>query len=193
VTLDEFKRTVNVPDEDSDRATALLERASDVVRRYTGQTFTRVVDDTVTLRVDRGKLVLPQRPAEKPTRILNADGGVLPPSAWWWGGLGIVEFGAPTWVANGPAYARAPRVVTVTYTHGYEDEDIPGDVQSIVCDVANRVYSSPASGPGLRSEGIDDYRYDMGGGVVTGALALVPSEMVILDRYRSRTGAVRLR
>lgn len=175
---------------DAARATALLEDASAVVRGYTGQYFTRVLDDRVTFRVDRGSVVLPQRPADKPTLISEFGGGVLPASAWWWGGIGVVEFGSPSWVANGPTVSRFPRTVEITYSHGYAE--IPGDVVAVVCQMVGRVILSEST-PGLMSEAIDDYQYRLGGGIVSGAVALVPAEKSILDRYRSRVGSVRLR
>ncbi|AYN57415.1 head-tail adaptor [Arthrobacter phage Constance] len=176
---------------DADRATALLEDASAIVRGYTRQYFTRVIDDVATLPVNRGKVILPQQPAEKPTLIARVDGtGVYPAASWWWGGVGIVEFGSPGWLANGPSYGRSPRSVIVTYTHGYED--IPGDVVAIVCQMVARVIEGTDT-HGLRSESIDDYQYQLGGGIVSGAVALVPAEMHTLDRYRRRVGSVVLR
>lgn len=176
---------------DADRATALLEDASAIVRGYTRQHFSRVEDDEVTLPVSNGKIVLPQRPADKPTVVARVDGtGFFPASAWWWGGVGVVEFGSPSWVANGPSYGSAPRSATVTYSHGYEE--IPGDVVAVVCQMVARVIEGSDT-HGLRSESIDDYQYQLGGGIVSGAVALVPAEMHSLDRYRKRVGTVRLR
>ena len=176
---------------DAPRATALLERASAIVRGYTGQYFSRVEDDVVTLTVNRGEVTLPQRPAEKPTLISRADGtGIYPEGSWYWGGVGIVEFGSPSWLANGPSRTRSPQAVTVTYTHGFEE--IPDDVVAVVCQMVGRVLDGSDT-PGLRSESIDDYQYQMGGNIVSGAIALVPAEKEALDRYRRRTGSVAFR
>lgn len=176
---------------DADRATALLEDASAVVRGYTGQHFSRVVDDVATVAVNRGQLVLPQRPADKPSLIARVDGsGYYPAGAWWWGGVGVVEFGTPSWLANGPSSGSAPQAVTVTYSHGFEE--IPADVVAVVCQMVARVIDGGDT-HGLRSESIDDYQYQMGGGIVTGAVALVPSEKETLDRYRRRSGSVGFR
>lgn len=176
---------------DADRATALLEDASAIVRGYTRQYFSRVEDDVATIPVNRGQAVLPQRPADKPTLVARADGfGTYPASAWYWGGVGVVEFGSPSWVANGPSHGRSPRAVTVTYSHGYEE--IPGDVVAVVCQMVARVIEGTDT-HGLRSESIDDYQYQLGGGIVSGAVALVPAEMHTLDRYRRRVGSAVLR
>lgn len=78
----------------------------------------------------------------------------------------------------------------MTYTHGFEE--IPADVVAVVCQMVGRVIDGTDT-PGLRSESIDDYQYQMGGNIVSGAVALVPSEKETLDRYRRRSGSVRLR
>lgn len=175
---------------DAARATALLEDASAVVRGYTGQHFSRVVGDVVTLPVTRGMLTLPQRPADKPTAIANIDGSAIPASAWWWGGIGVVEFGSPSWIANGPTRTGSPRTVTVTYSHGYTE--IPGDVVAVVCQMVGRVIDGSDT-PGIMSETIDDYQFRLGGGIVSGAVAMVPDEKRSMDRYRRRIGSAVLR
>lgn len=176
------------------QAEALLLDASAAVRNYTGQTFTRVVGDVVTLRVSRGRVILPQRPADKPTQIAYADGsGVIAAAAWWWGGLEQVDLCPPAYIANGPSFwrNRIPEAVVVTYSHGYTE--IPSDVVGVVCQMVLRVVMGVGSSPGLKSEAIDDYQYALGGSLVSGTVALVPEERELLDRYRRRTGSVVLR
>lgn len=180
--------------EQTAQADALLLDASASVRNYTGQQFTRVTNDVATLRVSRGRVILPQRPADKPTSISYADGsGVISTAAWWWGGLEQVDLCPPSYIANGPTWwnRRVPEAVIVTYSHGYTE--IPSDVVGVVCQMAIRVLFGAASSPGLRSEAIDDYQYALGGSLVSGTVALVPEEREILDRYRRRVGAVSLR
>lgn len=95
---------------DADRAEALLEDASAIVRGYTGQYFTKVEDDVATLAVNRGQVTLPQRPAEKPSLISRADGsGTYPSGSWYWGGIGVIDFGSPSWLANGPTRSWTPK------------------------------------------------------------------------------------
>lgn len=177
---------------DSARGQALLSDASSVVRGYTRQTLSRVVDDTVVLRYIKGRVVLPERPCDKPTLVERADGtGVIPAISWWWSGLNEVEFYNDSLVANGPYYRHAMRMVKVTYSHGYTE--IPGDIVMIVCQMVGRVLDGAISTPGLRSEAIDDYKVDLGGYLSSGTIALVPEEKLILDRYRNRVGSVGLR
>jgi hypothetical protein len=178
---------------DADRAAALLVDASATVRRYVRQQISRVVDDTVTVRVDRGRVVLPERPAEKPTQIVRADTGwVIPPAAWWWTGVGAVELFSPTWVGNGPTPGfRDSRLhaVTVTYTHGYEE--IPQEIVKVVCQMVGRVIDGAFGSPGLRQEVIDDYTAMAGGSLVSGTVALVPEEKEDLEPFRVRRGSIR--
>ena len=176
------------------KALAQLSRASDAVRRYTGQQFTRVENDAVVLPVDRGQIVLPQYPADKPTLIEYADGsGVIGAASWWWGGVGIVDLTLPSWVANGPAWSsqRRAEALRVTYSHGYAE--IPGDVVGIVVGMVARVLAVPGLMPGLREGAVDDFRFVLGGSLTTGAVALTPSEMSSLDIYRRRVGSVGFR
>jgi hypothetical protein len=105
--------------------------------------------------------------------------------------LNEVEFYNSTLIANGPYYRHAMRSVIVTYSHGYQE--IPADIVAVVCQVVGRVIDSAVSSPGLRSEAIDDYKADLGGGLSSGTIALVPEEMHVLDRYRTRSSSTGLR
>lgn len=175
------------------RAEILLARASDRIRSYTGQQLTYVENDTQILRVDGGQVVLPQWPNQKPSQIAYADGsGVIAASAWWWGGVGVVDLSPPSWVANGPSWGSLRRVntVAVTYTHGYEE--IPGDIIDITVEMVSRVFAVPGLMPGLREGQIDDFRFALGGNLVTGQVALTDMNEADLDKYRRRTGSRKL-
>lgn len=177
---------------DAVRAAALLDDASAVVRNYTRQTITRVENDRFTVQYSRGRVRLPEKPADEPTLVERADGsGVIPHVSWWWSGLGEVEFYNSTLIANGPFYRHAMRAVTITYSHGYPE--VPADIVAVVCQMVARVIDGSVSSPGLRSEAIDDYKADLGGGLSSGTIALVPEETRTLDRYKSRSSSTKLR
>ena len=170
------------------RTLALLGDASEKVRKYTGQQFSRVTDDVVLLRINRASVTLPQRPADKPTNIAYADGvGVIPTAAWWWGGLDSVDFMPPPWLGNGPAFVhlRKPTTVAVTYSHGFTV--IPADVLGIVCAMVVRVIATGLVMPGLREGGLDDFKFVLGGTLTTGGLQLTADEKTELDPYKRRT------
>jgi hypothetical protein len=176
------------------QAEAWMRDASALIRRYTRQQFTRVENDVVVLRVDRQSVFLPQRPADKPTNIVYADGqGVVSVSAWWFNGLDQVDFTPPAWLLNGPAFnhLRRPTTVQITYSHGYAT--IPDDIISITCSVVGRVAAAPGIMPGLRQGALDDFSFALGGNLVTGALQLLPDEKSQLDVYKSRPRSVMMR
>lgn len=176
------------------RAQALLDAASAIVRRYLGQTITRVENDVATLTYDRGRLILPERPADRPTLVTGPDGGwTIPASAWTWNGGGELLFLMPSQVANGPNYRlnTAARSVTVTYSHGYEET--PADIVLVVCQMVDRVLNGVAPDtPGMLSGAIDDFQYKLV--QATGSLGLTADDRAILNSYRSAgVGSVRLR
>lgn len=176
------------------QAEAWLRDASALVRRYTRQQFTRVENDVIVLRVDRQSVYLPQRPADKPTDIVYADGqGVVSVSAWWFNGLDQVDFTPPAWLINGPAFnhLRRPTTVQITYSHGYPE--IPDDIVSIVCSAVLRVAAAPGMMPGLRQGALDDFSFTLGGNLTTGAIQLTPDERSQLDTYRGRPRSAVLR
>jgi hypothetical protein len=176
-------------------AEALLRDASGKIRRHTRQDFTRVENDIVVLRVVEQRVMLPQRPADKPTSISYADGQgfVLSPTAWWFNGIDQVDFTPPTWLVNGPSFtfSRRPTTVSVTYSHGYND--IPDDIVGIVCAMVARVITVPGMMPGLRSGALDDFQFALGGNLTTGALGFLPDEIEILDTYKHRPTSVMFR
>ncbi len=128
-----------------------LRLASGMVRRYTGQTITRVVDDTVVLRGGWPVLYLPQRP------VIVDDTHDLTVTEL--GDAGLPDL----LLADGITFTRCAEELTrdcgvwaarvqVTYSHGYAS--VPDDILAVVLDVAARSTSNPA---GLRSVSIDDY------------------------------------
>lgn len=128
-----------------------LRLASGMVRRFTGQTITRVVDDTVVLRGGWPVLYLPQRP------VIVDDTHDL--SVTELGDTGLPDL----LLADGLTFTRCAEElardcgvwadrVQVTYSHGYAS--VPDDILAVVLDVASRSISNPT---GLRSVSIDDY------------------------------------
>jgi hypothetical protein len=174
------------------QAQALLDQASAVVRSYIRQDISRdTTTDTFTLRrVDpllhrcAGAVTLPQRP------VVDIDSVLVDGTATydWWQEDNELLLRSWTWDLP-PAAHRAPQI-TVTYTHGWDP--VPGDIQAIVMQAANRVLVNPS---GIRSEAV-------GGESVTylipttgeylGVL-LSRTEKKVLDRYRRTAGSVRLR
>ena len=140
-----------------------LRRASARVRRYTGQFFTLVEDDTVELRGGERTLALPQRPlvvdAQHPLTVAEvADFAGIEIEAVEnrdYSRLGSeltrgFPWQSPSRLMGWP-WRRVQGVwadkVRVTYSHGYSE--IPDDILDVVLDLATTNLTNPN---GLRSE-----------------------------------------
>ena len=173
------------------QAQALLDQASSIVRAYVRQDITRATtaDTFLMRRVDPlrrgcvGAVTLPQRPVESVTEV-TVNGLVT--QDWWLDGTDLL---LRAWPWGQPPAAHEPPQVTVTYTHGWDP--VPGDVQAIVMQAANRVIVNPSA---VRSEtvGGESVTYLIpAAGEYLGVL-LSRTEQRVLDRYRRTAGSVRL-
>jgi hypothetical protein len=178
--------------EQEQQAQALLDQASSVVRAYVRQDITRATTtDSFTMRradplVHRcgGVVTLPQRPVVSITTVL-ADG--VETLDWWMDGSDLL---VRAWAWDHPPAAHQPPQVTVTYTHGWDP--VPGDIQAIVMQAANRVLVNPSA---IRSEtvGGESVTYLIPAtGEALGVL-LSRTEMKVLDRYRRTAGTMQVR
>jgi hypothetical protein len=173
------------------QAQALLDQASSIVRAYVRQDITRATttDTFMMRRVDplrygcAGAVTLPQRPVEEVAAVAVDGVATLD---WWQDGADLLM---RSWAWNRPPAAHRPPQVTVTYTHGWDP--VPGDIQAIVMQAANRVIVNPS---GVRSEtvGGESVTYLIpAAGEYLGVL-LSRTEQRVLDRYRRTAGSVRL-
>lgn len=174
------------------QAQALLDQASSIVRAYVRQDITRATTtDTFTMRradpvLHRcsGMVTLPQRPiVDIDTVAINGT----ETSDWWQDGNDLL---LRSWAWDHPPAAHRAPQVTVTYTHGWDE--IPGDIQAIVLQAANRVIVNPS---GIRSEtvGGESVTYLIpAAGEYLGVL-LSRTEQKVLDRYRRTASTVNLR
>ncbi|MFI9244149.1 hypothetical protein ACIGXF_16525 [Streptomyces sp. NPDC053086] len=178
--------------EQEQQAQALLDQASSVIRAYVRQDITQATTtDTFTMRrADpvqhrcSGLVTLPQRPV---IDIAEVKVNGTDTSDWWQDGNDLL---VRRWTWDRPPAAHRPPQVTVTYTHGWDP--VPGDIQAIVMQAANRVIVNPS---GIRSESV-------GGESVTYLIPAVgeylgvllsKTEQRVLDRYRRTAGSVQLR
>lgn len=174
------------------QAQALLDQASSVVRSYVRQDITRATTtDTFTMRrADpllhrcEGVVTLPQRPIVDIATVLVNGVETLD---WWLDGGDLL---LRAWSWDQPPAAHQPPQVTVTWTHGYDP--VPGDIQAVVMQAANRVLVNPSQ---VRSEtvGGESVTYLIPAtGEALGVL-LSRTEQKVLDRYRRTAGSVRVR
>lgn len=187
-------------------ANRLLDMASGMVRRYTRQTITKVVDDVVTLPGNWGNtLELPERPVRSVASV-TMNGATMPNTLWklvegnlFLGtGAFMPDYGSTIWGGSalwGPAGSnQGPQAIgntwqgptaqiTVTYTHGFDE--VP---QDLVNEVAGMVALQLNAEVGISSEQIGQYKvqYARQG---SGAMALSDETKAVLNYYRKRAVA----
>lgn len=184
-TTDELGAYLQIADINTVSARLYLELATGLIQGATGQTLSRVLADTVVLRGYRRIIPLPQRPVTAVTAIALTDWGFIDyPAAI--GGWRLTN-GSLEWrgdmVGNLPEtgyYGRStwPRLVTVTYDHGYVT--IPDDVRRVCITLAAERYINPS---GIDSETVDDYSYHR-----TGRYPMTPgaeSLEALVRRYKT--------
>lgn len=158
-----------------------LASASAIIRRWTRQTLTRVVDDVVTLRVlDENELFLTQRPVESVSQV-RVHALVL--QDWVLSGDRLLRYGGWRCLPGTTTYPD-PGLIEVTYTHGYAE--VPDDIRAVCLDLAAMTLTNPG---GLRQVSIDDYSRTFASETLgSGTLSAAHREM--LGGYRRRIGTV---
>lgn len=172
-----------------------LELATGTIQGATGQTFFPVANDTVTLQGYRKEIRLPQQPVTAVTAISLTDWGFTDyPAAYgsWRLTSGVLEWRGDISAqypesSSGQGRSMWPRLVTVTYSHGYAD--IPGDVKAVCLKLAAEQYSNPE---GLDSERIDDYQYRRSGRVQRNSRVYDDLDALV-RRYRLTSTSVPVR
>lgn len=178
--------------EETRLASTLLRDASAAVRLYTGQTFTRVVDDAHPIRVRNGRVKLPQRPAISVASVTaTALDQTLAPIIFWWDGLQtiILNPNVPNWFAWEP-FRHDVYTVIVTYTHGYADGELPPALVGLVTQITGRALGTELIQSGITTESIAGYSYGLGAAAAAGGFGLLPAEKDALDHFRRVTGSV---
>jgi hypothetical protein len=116
------------------KVTALLGDADSLVKQITSQELEYEAGDQVALDVKglwQFQVFLPELPVKNVTSI--ADNGItlaMPNDAWWWRS-GKIE-------RRSGSFTMGPNMVTVTYDHGWQPNEVPGWLVSLVCTMAYR-------------------------------------------------------
>lgn len=169
---------------DAAAAELALASASAVIRRWTRQSITLVVDDVVQLRViDCGELVLPQRPVVSVAEV-KVNSLVL--NDWVLSGDRLLRTGGWRRLPGTTTYPD-PGLVQVKYTHGLAET--PDDVRAVCLDLASATLANPSM---LRQESIDDYSRTFASESL-GVGGLTEAHKALLGDYRRRIGTVGLR
>lgn len=181
------------------RADALLQDASALVRSYTRLDFAPPTSETVVLRASAGVVRLPKTPVTAVSEVKLVGVSGLPDitlAGWTWDGIDVVDVsGLERVIVNLPEAANElsglPPTYRITYTHGYAT--VPADVVAVVCGMTLRTLTAPTMSGGVTSETIGSYSYRMADSGTGTAVTLTPSDRMVLDRYRIRTGTVTVR
>lgn len=187
-TLDDLEARIGTLS-DPERAQAVLDDVSAVVRAYTGQQFTQE-ETTVRLRARNGGVKLPQGPVTEVASIENVDGGTVE-FTWDAGGfVSLAGFDALRSFEVEPYRTNRAIWIDVTYTHGYET--VPADIVAVVCQMAGRAYGRTADTTGVTQESIAGYSYSVGAAAAAGPMGMLADERRVLDLYRRPIGVIRV-
>lgn len=172
------------------RATMLLDQASSLIQDETKQTISQVTDDVLTMRSSYSERIrLPQRPVVSISSVtLTPQGGtptVIDDSTYYLDGDELVRASFPVryqqffadWTRGwlGPLYT-----ISITYTHGWEDADIPATVKAVCVEMVSRVWTNPGA---VQQESI--------AGVLTSySLTAQPTGLLMSDAEKAAVNAV---
>lgn len=166
-----------------------LNRASERVRAYTGQTISRVINDTAQVPVRNFEAYMPQLPADKPT-VVQFDGVTfLENSSWYWDPIQYRLCGINPYITSanftGWWWRQNNRYVDVTYSHGYVT--VPDTIKEIVCAIAYRFSKTPgAAEGGTRQESAGGVAITYASETLSSSAALTASEKASLDQVIPR-------
>jgi hypothetical protein len=148
------------------RAQVALDAACEAVREYTCQAIDLVTDDEIGV-VGSGTqyLLLPQLPVAEVASITDEDAAAV--DDWSLRDSGIV-YRAEGW--------RAGHLYTVTYTHGWAPEDVPGDIKMATFQLAHG-FTSSLSGQ-VQQESIGGYSVSYARGENTSPLASIDRRII---------------
>lgn len=166
-------------------ATRAIVEASQAIRNYCHQVIELVEDEAITVDCAGGpRLFLPQLPVVEVSLVVE-DGETLtagPDEDYQLGQYGILHRVGANWAAG-------IQIVTITYSHGYED--LPDDVIAVATRAASRAYQAGlraaemAGVPGVVSLGLGDYSVSFGaeggGGISEGVMGASAARMLLLS------------
>ncbi len=169
----------------------LIEMVSGRVANYTRQTFDEATSTIKVVAGGDGVVRLPQRPVTAVSSVVYW-GATLASSYYEWTEAGYLTRAWPAASAINAADVRdrerawSATPLTVTYTHGYPDQNYPADIAMVVAEkVAKKWLSGVREAEGTTSESIDGYAaaYQRLSHVTAGK-AWDPEHKEVLDFYR---------
>lgn len=146
------------------RTAVILEEVTDLLIAQMGGQLILEASETIVLRGCRRVLVLPQIPVTAVASV-SVDGVVYPATRYEWTSGGLLTLRGGTW----------PRLVSVTYTHGFAD--VPGPLARLCARIAGDAMTTP--GARKTSERIGDYAVS----VAVDASLLSEDDRAIIGQY----------
>lgn len=152
---------------------SLLDQATALVRSYCGWHVAPSITSTVSVAgSSKGAILLPTLHVTAVTSIVE-DGSTLLTTDYLWDEAGILgRVGVP--------WTSPDKVVTVTFTHGWDQAP---DFSAVILAVASRAQSSP-DGVVRRQVGLVSETYSQTSANVAGGVSLLPHEKDTLRAYR---------
>lgn len=118
-----------------DGALAVVDASSEVCRSIAQQAFNKVEDEEITIDgPGTDVIILPELPVLGVSSLLDRNGDEVDADRWALTGIGtLVRIQNDVWT-------KGRQNFTITYTHGYEDADIPRDVRMVALNLAARIF-----------------------------------------------------
>tara|TARA_R110002051_G_scaffold1853_1_gene10149 strand:- start:13570 stop:14145 length:576 start_codon:yes stop_codon:yes gene_type:complete len=163
--------------EETARIGAILDKASEQFRRVSGQQFTPG-SSTVRLKVNGGRVRLPQRPVTAVTSVTDDAGNAV----------AYTQFKSVLTTS-----LRSDQFVIVSYTHGATE--VPAEVRLCIAELGKRVLEIPQSArSGLSQFAESDGPFSESGTfaawAVGGQTMLSPDDVALAKSFRVSTGSL---
>jgi hypothetical protein len=194
----------NLNQTEAARVDAMLKDGSAIIRRYARNTFLYEASDVITVSASDGLIVLPGRPIYEVLAVIARSGHPTVPDipvTWFiFDGVDTVTIpepshsgiiNLPTFWYEAPWYSHS---YDTTYEHGYQD--VPADVEGILCSAIISELATPTQSTTLQSETVGAYSYSMrrreGGSGIYAALVELGMKDLLAD-YRMKAGSIPVR
>jgi len=137
---------ITLTDDEETRADGLLAMASGLIQDEVKQTIALVEDDVLTMPgTSDDRITLPERPVVSIASVELAGTPLVEDSDWYLDhGTIIGTIVDDAWPSSG-GFGVPTQTLQITYTHGYDDDEIPGIVKGVCLEVVVRVWVNPGA------------------------------------------------
>lgn len=163
---------------DTEAAEQVLGMAADTIRAELGQQLDYVENDLFVAGPGTGRvLLLPELPVVEVSRVVEYGLDLVDGEGYTWSHAG-------TLTRLGGCWPVEPRAVTVTYSHGFAVDELPGVLRTVSVMLAGRAYVNPDRATQI-SIGDTSRSYGTGGKAPSGLLEPTDYERRLLRGLRS--------